>query len=168
MPKTVINVLSDAAVTRLKRDAKKLRTVRGSGVRNTPDHLVIERTNTRRQRHFGPSPEGTLIIQSATKDGANNRWTYSVKFGVMDDSGSWPTYTAVGTAFDAKNLIEINNGSTGTSSGILLGSGGANADLGINVTGISPIPAGTEVRGWRENGVWMFSAYNAPIAECSA
>ncbi|MEM9752565.1 MAG: hypothetical protein AAF916_04190 [Planctomycetota bacterium] len=113
----------------------------------------------RRPRIFGASAFRPAIIQSATKDGSNNRWTYSVKRARVDNSGAWPTLTAYGDAFDAYNLVEINNGSTG-----IMGGGVNLGDQFVKSLGVVRI--GEVVVCFKISGAWFFERLNPITVDC--
>lgn len=81
-------------------------------------------------RFDGPRP---ALIQSSTKDGSNNRWTYSVKRAKPDTSGDVPVWAGFGEEFDAFNANEVKGGAS------------------------NPVANGELVEVSRLNGVWMFS-----------
>ena len=100
----------------------------------------------------GRTIERVFLIAGVTKDGENNRWSYSAtrvgsKSGAGYD-GTWnahPTDTATYTLY---SLIQFNDTTTGT-----YGNGVSQADIdaanagGANF-GLGPIPVGTPVRAF--------------------
>jgi hypothetical protein len=112
-----------------------------------------------------PGPVAQVFkVTAATQDGSNYRWTYT---GYRQAWGGAFSWSDVGPKVTLFNLVEADNGSSGTVSGITIGDDGT-----VNTTGILPFPAGYRTMAWITykadgTGAYVFEHPNDPVATCS-
>jgi hypothetical protein len=118
-----------------------------------------------------PAPTGFFaLIDSATQDGTNYRWTYSIKEAEDVTTSGFPEFTELdgGRTGNAYNIIELNNSSTG-----LFGNGVTTDDLGGTDFEIQPVPDDQPVfiiaeRDQNGTTIYYFQYENGLAGGCGA
>ncbi len=136
------------SATRIARTVKR--------VEGTP----VDRTNDTRERRDQPAIAQVFRITSATRDGSNFRWTYTGYRQIWIGGFGW---SDTGSLVTLLNLVEADNGASGTVSGIAI--------AGF-ITGINPIPNVRTLAAitYAADGeaVYVFTLPNAPVIDCEA
>lgn len=150
MARKTTNTLSDALLADVR---KSTRLVLGK----QPPNVTTPYNNDEPDDWF------ILVVTAATRDGANWRWTYTLRLLKKTDVAfaGWTQANSVDAT--GYNLIEKDNGATGVVSGYDL-------DANASITGILPIATGTPVIAKRmvttAGTEYWFSMPNMPTIDC--